>query len=82
MADSSTEFTWKRVVTVKAEEPVARRYHSGVMYGGELFVFGGTGGGKEARNDLYSLRIESGSCLPPGNFVKGIPTHHSRHLRS
>jgi len=60
MAKKELEFTWTRIKTVKAEEPVSRRYHTGYLYKTQMYVFGGTGGGKEARNDIYALDLETG----------------------
>jgi len=71
------------VETPKSEEPAARRYHTGVLYQKSLYVFGGTGGGKEARNDLYQL--DSGkwsqvkpTTVPPERFAHVAVVHGNK----
>jgi len=63
---------------VKTEEPIARRYHTGVLYKNSLWIFGGTGGGKEARNDLYELKLDS--CKWEKIQLAGEPPERFAHV--
>eukprot|EP01137_Pigoraptor_chileana_P007859 Opistho-2@53973 len=58
MADD--EITWCRVATAEEGRPMARRYHSGVVHDGFLFVFGGAVANKTVSADLFSLQLATG----------------------
>ena len=38
------EFEWSGAITTTGTEPTARGYHTSVVYGDSMFVFGGYGG--------------------------------------